>query len=90
MPVLLASDLLFELRNVVPLVQLIKKVLQPGGVCLLTDQDRPPSHLLRQTLTAEGLVYTTKIMHAGEPGGQRAQRHAVLHHGQEGSGATDQ
>ena len=72
-PVLLASDLLFELRNVVPLVQLIKKVLQPGGVCLLTDQDRPPSHLLRQTLTAEGLVYTTKIMHAGEPGGRRAR-----------------
>jgi predicted nicotinamide N-methyase len=72
-PVVLASDLLFELRNVAPLVGLLKAVLLPGGVCLLTDQDRPPSHLLRETLTAEGLRYTTQVMHAGEPGGRRAR-----------------
>jgi predicted nicotinamide N-methyase len=72
-PVLLASDLLFELRNVAPLVELIKKVLAPDGLCLLTDQDRPPSHLLRETLTAEGFRYATQVMHAGEPGGRRAR-----------------
>jgi predicted nicotinamide N-methyase len=73
-PVVLASDLLYEMRNVEPLVGLLKAVLLPGGVCLLTDQDRVPSHLLRETLTAEGLPFTTQVMHAGEPGGQRRVR----------------
>jgi predicted nicotinamide N-methyase len=70
-PVILASDLIYEMRNVAPLVALIKKLLEPDGVCLLTDQDRVPSHVLRDTLTAEGLPFTTKTMRAGEPGGRR-------------------
>jgi predicted nicotinamide N-methyase len=70
-PLILASDLIYEMRNVAPLVALIQKMLEPGGVCLLTDQDRVPSHVLRDTLTAEGLPFTTKIMRAGEPGGRR-------------------
>ncbi len=70
-PVILASDLIYEMRNVAPLVALIKRLLEPGGVCLLTDQDRVPSHVLRDTLTQEGLPFTTKIMRAGEPGGRR-------------------
>jgi predicted nicotinamide N-methyase len=72
-PVVLASDLLYELRNVEPLVALIKAVLLPDGVCLLTDQDRVPSHLLRERLTAEGLPFTTQVTHAGEPGGRRVR-----------------
>ncbi len=72
-PVVLASDLLYELRNVEPLVGLIKQVLLPDGVCLLTDQDRVPSHLLRERLAAEGLPFTTQVMHAGEPGGRRVR-----------------
>jgi predicted nicotinamide N-methyase len=70
-PIILASDLIYEMRNVAPLVALIKKMLEPGGLCLVTDQDRVPSHVLRDTLTAEGLPFTTKIMRAGEPGGRR-------------------
>jgi predicted nicotinamide N-methyase len=71
MPIILASDLIYEIRNVAPLVEFIKKVLQPGGVCLLTDQDRIPSQILRDTLQTEGLPYTTQILRAGEPGGRR-------------------
>jgi hypothetical protein len=48
-------------------------LLAPDGVCLLTDQDRVPSHLLRDTLTAQGLSFTTQIVRAGEPGGRRAR-----------------
>jgi predicted nicotinamide N-methyase len=70
-PIILASDLIYEMRNVAPLVALIKKMLEPDGVCLLTDQDRVPSHVLRDTLAAEGLPFTTKVMRAGEPGGRR-------------------
>jgi hypothetical protein len=53
------------------LVKLIQHVLLPDGLCLLADQDRIPSQLLRDRLTAEGLAFTVKIMHAGEPGGRR-------------------
>jgi predicted nicotinamide N-methyase len=70
-PVVIGSDLIYELRNVAPLVKLIKHVLQPGGICLLTDQDRVPSHLLRETLSTQGLTFTTQTMRAGEPGGRR-------------------
>ena len=69
--VILASDLIYEMRNVAPLVGLIKKVLPARGVCLLTDQDRVPSHVLRETLAGEGLQFTTQMLRAGEPGGRR-------------------
>ncbi len=72
-PVLLASDLIYEVRNVAPLVGLIQKVMRPDGFCLLTDQDRVPSHVLRDTLTAEGLPFTTQVARAGEPGGRRVK-----------------
>ena len=72
-PVVLASDLLFERRNVEPLVGLIKKVLEPGGVCLMTDQDRPPSCALSETLAREGLTFTRQLVRAGEPCGRRVK-----------------
>ena len=72
-PVLLASDLLYELRNVEPLVGLIKTVLQPDGVCLLTDQDRTPAPLLREALGYAGLRYEQEMVRAGEPGGYRVR-----------------
>jgi predicted nicotinamide N-methyase len=70
-PLILASDLIYELRNVDPLVALIQKMLGPGGMCLLTDQDRVPAKYLRETLTVEGLPFTTETLRAGEPGGRR-------------------
>jgi hypothetical protein len=73
MRVILASDLLYELRSVAPVVALIKRLLAPGGICLLTDQDRVPSHALREALPAEGLAFTAQQMKAGEPGGRRVK-----------------
>ena len=70
-PVILGADLTYEIRNVEPLVKLIKQVLLPGGVCLLTDQDRTPASLLREQLGYAGLHYEQQIARAGEPGGYR-------------------
>jgi predicted nicotinamide N-methyase len=70
-PIILAADLIYEMRNVAPIVALIKRLLRPDGLCLVTDQDRVPSHVLRDALTAEGLSFTTQLMRAGEPGGRR-------------------
>jgi predicted nicotinamide N-methyase len=72
-PIILASDLVYEVRNVAPVAAFIRKTLQPGGFCLLTDQDRIPAQVLRDCLQAEGLAFTTKMMRAGEPGGRRVK-----------------
>jgi predicted nicotinamide N-methyase len=72
-PVVLASDLIYEMRNVEPLVELVGRVLAPGGICLLTDQDRVPSHFLREALRDAALTYTTQTVRAGEPGERRVK-----------------
>jgi predicted nicotinamide N-methyase len=66
-PLILAADLIYEMRNVEPLVGLIKQMLVPGGVCLATDQDRPPAAFFRETLSSAGLPYASKVMYAEEP-----------------------
>jgi predicted nicotinamide N-methyase len=70
-PILFGSDLTYELRNVDPLVACIKKLLVPGGVCWLTDQDRIPARWFREVLRLEGLAFQTQLVRAGEPGGKR-------------------
>jgi predicted nicotinamide N-methyase len=70
-PLILCSDLCYERRHVDPIVALVAKLLTPDGVCLLTDQDRPPAPYLRETIVANGLTYAAESMRAGEPGGQR-------------------
>lgn len=72
-PVVLASDLVFELRNVDPIVRMIQRVLLPGGVCLLTDQDRVPAYAFREGLDAIGLSYRTRRVRAGVPNGAHYQ-----------------
>jgi predicted nicotinamide N-methyase len=72
-PVVLASDLVYELRNINPIVAFLKRVLEPDGLCLLTDQDRLPAYNLREALDGEGMAYTTQTLHAGEPGGRRTR-----------------
>ena len=72
-PVILGADLTYETRNIDPLVKLILKVLLPGGICLLTDQDRTPAALLRDALEYAGLHYDQEVVRAGEPGGYRLQ-----------------
>ncbi len=67
-PLILASDLMYEERNVAPVVNLLTKMLSPEGECLLTDQDRKPAPLLRRTLVETGLSYSTQLMRAGQPG----------------------
>ena len=69
--ILLASDLVYEIRNVAPLVAFLKQVLAPAGLCLLSDQDRVSSKSLRETLQAEGLPFTTQTMWTTGPDGRK-------------------
>jgi predicted nicotinamide N-methyase len=70
---ILASDLVYELRNINPLVALVQGLLRPGGECWLTDQDRLPACTLIDALVGEGMPYTTRVMRAGAPGGRRVR-----------------
>jgi 2-polyprenyl-3-methyl-5-hydroxy-6-metoxy-1,4-benzoquinol methylase len=70
-PVVLGSDLIYELRNVDPLVGLIRRVLAPDGICLITDENRIPAGVLRAALQEHRLEFTTRVVHASEPGGRR-------------------
>lgn len=67
----LGSDLIYEVRNVDPVVACLSRVIKPGGRALVTDQDRIPAANFRAALEANGLVYTTQVVKAGEPGGRR-------------------
>jgi predicted nicotinamide N-methyase len=67
-PVLLAADLVYEQRNVEPLLQLIATMLAPGGLCLLTDQDRMPAQMMSDALQHKGLSFTTQVIRAGDAG----------------------
>lgn len=66
-PFILASDLIYEARNVVPVVDVLDKLLTANGVCWLTDQDRKPAELLKRELVDAGFRFTTEAMRAGQP-----------------------
>ena len=71
--VVLAADLTYEARNLEPIVGLIKKMLLPDGLCLLTDQDRLPADTISNALSAANLNFSTQIIRAGEPSGRRVK-----------------
>jgi len=72
-PVILGSDLLYEERLVVPVVEVIQKMLVPGGVALVTDPDRIAARSFRHHLDRAGLNFVTSLVRAGEPGGERTK-----------------
>ena len=56
-PLMLAADVIYEERNIEPLVQLMKKVLTPGGECWLCDPDRSHKQEFQMALTAHGFEF---------------------------------
>jgi len=69
--VLLGSDLIYEARNIEPLVALMRETVVPGGLALWTDQDRKPAAELRAALDRAGWPYQTRMLRAGAPGAPR-------------------
>lgn len=71
--VVLGSDLTYEARNIAPIVGCIRKVLKPGGMALVSDQDRISAEAFREALTDAGFAFSMAGMKAGEPGGRRVK-----------------
>jgi predicted nicotinamide N-methyase len=66
---LLASDVIYEERNIDPLIRLMRVALKPGGRCLLVDPNRPWQTLFRQELKQVGMSFkATPMVHPQEDG----------------------
>ena len=66
-PLLLAADVIYEERNIEPLIQLIQTVLLPGGICLLSDPDRITRNYFRFALKRAQLKFSLRSMTAPGP-----------------------
>lgn len=66
-PLLLAADVIYEERNIAPLVALIQAVLTPDGMCLLSDPDRSTRGGFCFALKQAGLAFTRYPMTAPGP-----------------------
>lgn len=72
-PLILASDVLYEPRFIEPMVQCIKKVLLPGGLCLIGDADRISAKPFKHEVYKGGLDLETIPVKVGDPGGGKTK-----------------
>lgn len=66
-PLLLAADVIYEARNISPLIRLMSAVLAPGGECWLSDPDRPHRQKFQAALTAQGFEFNAMPMTLERP-----------------------
>lgn len=66
-PLILAADVIYEERNVAPLIAFIREVLTPEGICLLSDPDRSTRGGFRYALKQAKLPFTRQKMEAEGP-----------------------
>ncbi|WP_346289971.1 class I SAM-dependent methyltransferase [Sphaerothrix gracilis] len=67
-PLILAADVIYEARNVEPLVALMTKLLLPGGACWLVDPNRSYAEDFRAALTQSRLAFETTARQVTPPG----------------------
>ncbi len=66
-PLILAADVIYEERNIPPLIAFIQTVLAPGGTCLLSDPDRSTRGGFCYALKQAKLTFTKQSMLADGP-----------------------
>ena len=84
-PIILAADLIYEMRNVAPIVALIQQLLSPDGLCLLTDQDARPPCPAGHTRPPRA-CHSRPRSCARQPGGRHIEGDPVSYSSQLGSG----
>jgi 2-polyprenyl-3-methyl-5-hydroxy-6-metoxy-1,4-benzoquinol methylase len=67
-PVVVGSDLIYQDRLVRPLVGLLRSMLAPGGVCLITDPNRPDGKRFQWLLGEAGFTVESTPISLEEPG----------------------
>ena len=68
---IIASDVIYEERSLEPVTAAIETMLAPGGIALVTDQNRPHAEQFRQVLRERGLPFTEQPFRVIGVDGQR-------------------
>lgn len=66
-PLMLAADVIYEARNIKPLIGLMTNVLASGGECWLSDPDRPHKQAFQDALQARGCEFEKMSMTLEQP-----------------------
>lgn len=56
-PLVLAADVIYESRNISPLLNLLNTVMGPTGECWLSDPDRPQKEEFQSALSEHGFAF---------------------------------
>lgn len=66
-PVVLAADVLYERRDIDPLLELFDRVVAPDGVLWLAEPGRPPASIFLETASRQGWSFTTSTWNGPWP-----------------------
>ena len=57
--VVLAADVLYERRDIAPLLDLFDRIVAPGGLLWLAEPGRPPASIFLESASRQGWTFTT-------------------------------
>ena len=91
---IIAADVLYETRNLVPIAAFVRRHLERDGVALICDANRSTADDFERVAREAGLVVEVRPTECREPGGERVIRGRVFQLGHrpdvaDGSGAAD-
>jgi predicted nicotinamide N-methyase len=78
-PVVLAADVLYERRDIEPLLDLFDRVVAPDGVLWLAEPGRPPASIFLESANRAGWQFTTSTWHGPWPDPNDAEVVARVH-----------
>lgn len=77
--VVLAADVLYERRDIRPLLDLFDRIVAPKGVLWLAEPGRPPASIFLETASRQGWSFTTSTWHGPWPDPNDAEVVARVH-----------
>lgn len=66
-PVVLAADVLYERRDIDPLLSLFERLVAPGGLLWLAEPGRPPASIFLESASRQGWTFSTITCHGPWP-----------------------
>ncbi len=78
-PVVLAADVLYERRDIGPLLELFDRIVAPDGVLWLAEPGRPPASIFLESASRAGWSFTTSTWNGPWPDPGDAEVVARVH-----------